>query len=418
MAILALFLLQITSTLAQIDSYSYEKSIDLLNCRAVEMTLKNNKDRLVSYTDKCPCDETSFVGIQEYLKADGNLKATIDLSNEINGLKKEFKENWGREDAITYLSEGIFNDKTKYPKIHAFAEKRRFKPEFDSFKAGIRDDLNNKLKVIEAQPSPTKSIEGGKTTISKEPVKISPELKGETKGGDEIMGGYSDYLTLLSILLGIMALIVALSKPISEKTYKAIRDRLIRSEPMNRHFQNKNAISQSDTPIINNTDYLGRRISTLESQIRRLEESIENSKAAAVHIPKQPQIDTQPEADKRRVLIHEEAPQQARIEILYLSSPNSDGSFDENSASQSYKEGATIYQFTKSYPNKAFFRIAEKEASIKLALQLRDKRIEPACESTNAFNHAKGLKTLQQGEAELINGKWMVVKKARIKYES
>ena len=104
-------------------------------------------------------------------------------------------------------------------------------------------------------------------------------------------------------------------------------------------------------------------------------------------------------------------------EILFLPSPNSDGNFDETTSSLSYKEGATIYRFIKTEQNKANFQIDDKEASIKLALQYRDKRIDPVCESINAFNQSKRIITLEQGEAELQNGKWVVNKKAKISYE-
>jgi hypothetical protein len=418
LSLLALFLLQIPRTQAQIDKDSYVKSIDLLNCRAVELTLKGNKQKLSSYNKSCPCDSTSFVGIQKFIKADGNLKATMDLSKEIDGLKMEFRDNWLKNEVVNHLFEDVFKDSLKYPKIHAFAVRREGKLELDSFKAGIRNELNIKLKDKEAPPPPTIPNDGGKTIIPDETGNNPPGSTDQKREGNGILGGYSDYLTLLSILLGTTALIVALTKPISERSYKAIRDRLIGSGPMNRHFHNKNMLYKSETPKSPNTDYLERRISTLESNIRRLEESIESSKATAPNPPRQTQIETKSEADERRVLIHEEQPGQTRVETLYMSSPNSDGSFDENSASQTYREGATIYQFTKSNPNKAFFKIAEKDASIKLALQLRDKRIDPACEATNAFNHAKGLKTIQQGEAELVNGKWVVKTKARIQYES
>jgi hypothetical protein len=107
-----------------------------------------------------------------------------------------------------------------------------------------------------------------------------------------------------------------------------------------------------------------------------------------------------------------------KSEIFFLSSPNADGSFDESSASSTYKEGATIYRFTKTGNNKANFQIDDKEASVKLALQYRDRRIDPVCETTNAFNQAKNISTVQQGEAELQSGKWVVSKKAKIKYEN
>ena len=108
-------------------------------------------------------------------------------------------------------------------------------------------------------------------------------------------------------------------------------------------------------------------------------------------------------------------------QTFFLSTPNSDGSFNESSSSSTYKDGATIYRFTKIGNNRAKFQIDEKDASARLALQYPDKNIDPVCDAVNAFNpKATRIITVEQGEAELQNGKWVVDrnKKAKIKYEN
>ncbi|MEM4710660.1 MAG: AAA family ATPase [Candidatus Woesearchaeota archaeon] len=105
-------------------------------------------------------------------------------------------------------------------------------------------------------------------------------------------------------------------------------------------------------------------------------------------------------------------------EIFYLSTPNSDGSFNNSSASTKYKVGASIYRFTKISDNLAEFEIDQTESSIKLAIQYPDRNIDPACEAQNAYNpKAKTIVTISPGIAELVGDKWIVKEKAEILYE-
>ena len=86
--------------------------------------------------------------------------------------------------------------------------------------------------------------------------------------------------------------------------------------------------------------------------------------------------------------------------------------------SPTYKEGASIYRFTKVGNNRAKFKIDEREASVKLALTYPDKSIDPVCDAVNAFNpKTKQITTVEDGEAELLNNKWKISIKAKISYE-
>jgi hypothetical protein len=110
-------------------------------------------------------------------------------------------------------------------------------------------------------------------------------------------------------------------------------------------------------------------------------------------------------------------PDAPRREVFYLSTPNEDGSFNEKSAYTSYREGASIYKFTKTSSREAVFEIDESEMSANLALQYPDKNIDPVCEAQNAFDpKASRIVTVQGGKAELEGDRWKVKKKAVIKY--
>ncbi len=152
------------------------------------------------------------------------------------------------------------------------------------------------------------------------------------------------------------------------------------------------------------------RIRDLETQVEKIKSQLSNSNTVSNYTAQT----TQP--------INQEAKQPEIItQTFFLSTPNSDGSFNESSSSSTYKDGATIYRFTKIGNNRAKFQIDEKEASARLALQYPDKNIDPVCYAVNAFNpKATRITTVEQGEAELQNGKWVVDrnKKAKIKYEN
>jgi hypothetical protein len=111
--------------------------------------------------------------------------------------------------------------------------------------------------------------------------------------------------------------------------------------------------------------------------------------------------------------------QEEKGKSVYLSIPNFDGSFNDSSASTNYKDGASIYRFTKISNNTASFRIENKEASVQLALQFPDKSIYPVCNAENAFNpNAKSITTITPGIARLEGGKWIIERKAEIRYEA
>ena len=106
--------------------------------------------------------------------------------------------------------------------------------------------------------------------------------------------------------------------------------------------------------------------------------------------------------------------------ILYLSTPNADGSFNESSAQNSYREGASIYKFTLLSIDRANFEIDVRESSIRLALQYPDKNIDPVCNALNSFTvNTKSIRTDKPGTAVKDGDKWIVTNasKAIIKYE-
>ncbi|MBW2937543.1 hypothetical protein KXJ69_05465 [Aureisphaera sp. CAU 1614] len=399
--LLVLAIILFEHSYGQVTRESFEKAVDLLNCRTVELSLKDDKN-FSDFQNTCPCNKSSYKQISYFLNS-VNISATLALSAEIESLKSSFIENWTKDKVVTFLSEDIFADKIKFEKINAFAEKRKDNPEFNTYKTSLKTDLSKNLIENLHQEAKT-NYETQQSTIENRILELEKKQKSsEEKLG--LFGSFSDYLILLAILLGILAVFLALRK---RDSYEKLMPRILNSNRLinviraqstpTRGPQNNQSVN-SDLRDANN------RIGDLDYQIKVLKEKVEElSKGKIVQQTSQ---------------FHQEVRQpEPKTEILFLSTPNSDGSFNESSASNIHKDGATIYKLIKTQNDKAKFHIDEKESSIKLALQYPDKNIDPVCDAENAFNpRATRILTIKLGEAELRGDKWIINVKAIIRYE-
>lgn len=175
-------------------------------------------------------------------------------------------------------------------------------------------------------------------------------------------------------------------------------------------------------------DRLKSRVNMLEDSVSKLRQELRTlqAKVMSASVPMEitksgttePTVKSAPAQAPAPVTIPAREPEKT-IQNFYLSTPNSDGSFNNSSANPSYKEGASIYKFQNTKDNLAKFKIDEHDASVKLALLYPDKNIDPVCDALNAFDpKARKIYTVENGIAELIGDKWKVTTKARIRYES
>lgn len=402
--LLVLAIILVKTSFGQVSRESYEKAVDLLNCKTVELSLKDDKN-LKGFKEKCPCNSSSYTQLNQFLEST-NLSATAALSSEIESLKNVFKENWPKDTVITFLSDNIFADKTKYQKINAFAEKRKGKPGFESYKTGLVSDLSAYLKENLTQQATSKfEIQQSNIESRVSELEKNQNSKKEKLG---IFGGFSDYLVLLAIVLGILGLFLALRK---RDNYEELLIKILESRRMKEMIQSQNSSANGGMRhnYYNSSEIrdMQGRIRDLELQIHKLNIAIEKLKPS--NAPYSP-IPSPSNLENRQP--------EPKTEILFLSTPNSDGSFNESSASNTYKDGASIYRLIKTGNVNAKFQIDEKETSIKLALQYPDKNIDPVCDADNAFNpKSNRISTINMGEVELQNGKWIIISKALIHYE-
>jgi hypothetical protein len=396
-----------TSTIlsAQVTKESFNKAVELLNCSAVQLTLSNEQKS--KFEVKCPCGSTTHESVNSFLISVGKLDKTISLSDEIENLKKEYKENWKKEEVISFLTVGIFSDKIKYQIIYEFAEKRKGQEKFEFLIKNFKQSCARILleRTAEAMPSNPDS----NSQLSSLEQRIAELEKAQPATSNKsFLENISPYLSISSLFLTLIVIILIVRKKNTKVTYETLISKILEStrllnliKTQNGSFQLSNASASNSNEIKN----VYTKINELELKISNLNSKIgtSNTQTPDIVLSKLPEL----------------KPQEQKTEIFYLSTPNADGSFNASSASISYREAATIYKFTKTSHSKANFQIEDKEASVRLALQYPDKNIDPACDAENAFNSkATKIKTVQLGEVELQGDKWVRNIKARIRYEN
>ncbi len=394
---------------AQVNKDAFEKAVDLLNCKTVALSLDRNENNQ-EYQKQCPCGNATYTKIKQFLTSVGKLDATIALSDEVESLKKSFKESWNKDEVVSFLSDTIFVEKIKYQKISAFAEKRKSKPEFDTYKVNLKKDLANLFAEVKNIPQtnviPTNT---SNEQLSKDGI-TALDNNQNTGNVNGFLGGLSDYLIILAIILGSVSIFLSLRRKGVNDIYDAIIPKILESNRLQEHIQSQSGFARSTSANLFNPSELrdaNNRIRDLEFQVKNLNEKLLSSENHVTQTPPRSFQDS----------IHPEV----KPEIFFLSTPNSDGSFNDSSVSPVYKEGASIYKFTKVGNNRAQFQIDERENSIKFALTYPDKSILPVCDSINEYESKyTRIVTLKTGMAELQNGKWIVNKsqKAKIRYES
>ena len=394
---------------AQVKEENFKKAVDYLNCKTVELSLKddNNKDNYENYLKEVRCNENvSSDTIGQYL-AKIKIKKTIELSEEIKNLKGAFDPNWSINQAASFLSQDVF-DNGKYKDLTDFANKRKEepdaanirkdKPDFADFKTKLNEELKAKLSAEQIT-----SGSSGETVIPNgEPKKPNTETEGFN---------FADWLPMIGFLLLAAGLIGSTS-------YLSLQLGNIKNDL--RVLQNKFASFERKSNIPPTT-LVKTSTTSNSSEINELKDAINEliSRVGSLETNTTKKDNTNPEAVTMGWQDQQPKTEPMR-EVFYLSTPNEDGSFNDKSAHSSYKEGASMYKFTKISYNQAEFQLDERETSFKLAFEYPDKNIDPVCDAQNAFNPKAGrIVTVQggSGKAELIGDKWKVTSKAKIRYE-
>ena len=375
-----------------IDTGAFNKVVDYLDCKLVEISINRSskQNAIDNFKSNCNCDsEPGYTTIQNAISED--VKATRELSKQINSIKSKYRPTWKTENAIAYLKDTVF---TNNESLKTFNGKYSNDESYKAVKQSIEEQVRKRIK-------PTQPPAEVKVQI--------PTTEGSTETATVPSGIFT--LPVIILIVFVALLIIAVIVIIGKLNSNRVPEHIVYfvESKISKAIQgltfNNNRTSSNENK---NSNFLNKNI---EDQIRLLEEKVAKLQLE-VNSFQNRQI-VKPSSS----VVPDNRPNE---EVFYLSTPNTDGSFDNSDVSQFYKDGASIYRFVKTLSNRASFYIEDKEDSINRALQYPDKRIDPVCEAQNAFNpKAKSIKTITPGEVELIGDKWVISfnKKAKIRYE-
>lgn len=393
----------------KISDEVFNKSIDKLNCLVIENSIKESQKQW-----SCNCSlSPNFDVIVSSIPAE--LSNTIALSKEINKIKEENVPS-SKEDLIKFLTDKVFLNNVKYSKLFAFAKSRERADPSNEWKKTLKTNLSN-IDLQESNGQIPPAIEGDKQPAVKEvpfTENNGGEKQTEKNKWTDIFTFKIDVISFLMITV-LFFIVFRLFKLVSTQetsgTSKLVSDSV--KNYVNEKIGKASIPSQGNLGIGKSTN----EISRLKDDINLLRKDIdtlfkkwsEGNVRSAVNTLGESNAGAQGPSGQSKTIYGE----------IFLSKPNNDGSFNDSSASNVYREGASIYRFVKTSSNEANFQIDDRESSIQMALQFPDKNILPVCESENEFEpkYSK-VKIIEAGQVVLEGGKWYVKIKAKIRYES
>lgn len=389
----------------QVSKESYEKAVDILNYQSVFYSLSvlsPTSGVTANFKTNCNCENNpAFEKIKSSIPATES--KTIEISNEIQELKSQDISAFDQSRALDFLLNASFNASTI---LKDFKSQLEQKGKLSDYTGNIKLKLEGVLQENIPVSNSSQKESDNKLSDFNDRIRALETSQNPPREKSGLLGGFSDYLVLLAISLGILGLFLALRK---KDNYEELLHRILESRRLKDMINSQN----------NSTSIGMRHSNSTSSEIRDMQGRIRDLEAQINKLNNQIQTLTESNPIKSAPLPYQEIRSpEPKSETLFLSTPNSDGSFNESSASNTYKDGASIYRLIKTGSVNAKFQIDEKETSIKLALQYPDKNIDPVCDAENAFNpRANRISTIKMGEAELQNGKWIINSKAVIRYE-
>lgn len=361
----------------------FTTSVDYINCKAVETSLKSvspNDENIRAFQNECPCMKPPvYTDIEKALlkyHSKHGVSQTLKLSKEINGLNGSFSSDWEREDILVFLTENIFTS-SDFPEIKDFANHDAIR--FKQFKNDIQIELKKILAIsnIETPLKDTKEVSKKKEE--------KPEIRKETTNI-----GWLFYFLLIFNTITVIAIIVLTLKYKLYKLYNIvdIEKKLQGFEKLKTDIEGFKGIIEDMSSTIN----LRQQPSIMPTI--HIKQNTEPS-----NVPKN--IDTSYKDNQES--------------IFYFPEPEEDGSFNNQYKKTNHIQGKSIYKFIIK-GKFATFEIAAE--SVKLASEHNRAYIDPCCEvlkGTYSFETPK-IKTISLGEAKLNGEKWELLKKYKFEY--
>jgi hypothetical protein len=397
--LVALLLFICQNVYAQVSKDTYEQAVNYLNYKTIEQTIEN-KEKLKEFKLNCDCTEYNHITYDKIVSSiPFKYAKSKELAVEIESLKSDY--SIAKNNPVQYLTSDIFKDDKRYQRLSKFKTKREGEI-FNDFQIDLKEGIGYIFgKNNQAYESEVVSNDKLNSEVSEPTLEPSEKAKA---------GWFVFELDVISIFFTLITLFILIAYFNFNKENGTVSKEI--EDYISRKLSNKLFNGSNDLTHLASREELSRLrsdIETLKDQIYALKaKQVNDSTSSSNHIKV---------GDIIPLTKIEEKPNNFEKLTFYLSSPNVDESFNSTSISNVFKNGASIYKFTKLNEQYADFEIDSREDAIKLALGFPDKNIDPACDAQNAFNpRAKSVYTSKPGRAELLGDKWKIRSKAKIQY--
>lgn len=415
-------LLWLLMVLAPVSQEKFGNSVDYIGWQVMDAYMKDytnlRPDRMAEqkgyelFKQQFPVDQYDLENppqsedVKQVLVNNDWSSAYKSLYSRILNLKSMYQPDWTDQEAVDYLQDQVEGislrslgvDDSAY--VNLQITKAQLKDEIARYFSGTAGVAEAENATIETQQPAIPVLEAQEN--NKGTQSYSQSLIGLVGNPDWL--SYQLNIISLALILLLLGLLIYLFN-----MYKKIDERL------DRHRKEINEIN-SDLFVlkrkVSGTEKESRisgRLEALENKMNKLPLEYSHSES------KRPEV-----VGTRTPEMMEEPP---RTDEFYLSTPNSDGTFNTSSMSSAYKPTASIYKFVVSGEDgasMASFTVAEQYESVKDALSSPGSYLDPVCESVNAFSpSAKRIVNLRPGRAFKEGDKWIVSPedKALIRYE-
>lgn len=327
-----------------------------------------------------------------------------NLYSRIINWKSLYNNDWNTQEASDYLESQIENISLRSLGVEDSAYAN-----FQITKAQLQDEIAQYFTPAIQKDANSISVDTGHTalvTSQEEQADLSENSLSffSAIGGTQSWSGYLNIASIVLCLL-LLGLLIYLFN-----MYKKMDERLDRHRKEITEINSELFVLKKKASNAEKETKLSGRLEALESRVERINDEYERPHEA-----------TRPEPSYTKEMSAVAA--KPRTEEFYLSTPNSDGTFNVSSMSPSYKPTASIYKFMVTEENgesTASFTVADQYESVKDALSSPGSYLDPVCESVNAFSpSAKRIINLKPGRAFKRGEQWIVrpEDKAIIRYE-
>ncbi len=424
-----LILLFLIGALQPVPQNDYNHTVDYIGWQVMDAYMKDytviRPDRTAEakgyavFKEQFPSGKYSLTNspeseaVKKVLSSNSWSNASKGLYSRIINWKSMYKANWNGQEAADYLKGQIENISLKTLGVNDAEYKN-----LQMTKAQLQDEIAqhfapapdaSAVTVDDASQAAYEIPEGYEqedATVAEDDTSNSFSLFSNMGEGQSWLDYRLNIISLVLILLlaGLLIYLFSMFRKIDErldKHRKEINDLKSETFILGRKLNDLGG----DSKLKSRLEVLESKLSKIDAD-HRPQEHGKIKTTNTVYTPAQAAVATKP-----------------RVEEFYLSTPNSNGSFNISSMTSSYKPTASIYKFEVSEEDggsMASFAVADQYEAIKDALSSPGSYLDPVCESENAFSTAaRRIVNVKPGRAYRRGEQWMVKQedKAIIRYE-